>query len=266
VALQEYEKDFGPVIRREIEKIKADHRSGATKIALDVLNLAGRIAGKRDAKSADRRRQATLAFIDEIIRAHPQMAILYYLRRKWRKITTVYNMTTSYSSSVARALVAASSKRVRVVVSESRPMLEGRELAALLEENRISTTLIVDAALGLHIPEASAVVLGADAITPEYFVNKIGSLALCLLAREHDVPVLVLADEFRLTGKNKIRRKQVNHPSDEIIPQPAPYAVDNRYFDFISMKLVKSVIFDGRIVTPRQLFKGYSRRETSWPA
>jgi len=296
VALQKYQKDIGPVLRRAVEKIKGDHRSGATTIALNVLGLAVRIAGKGKALSDERARKVIAVLFDEVIRAHPQMGILYYLcreckkkrlrsRQDFREFAAQFKstleaqqagnargfarqlklhskvITTSYSSSVARALVEAGPRKIRVVVSESRPMLEGRELASLLSENKIPVTLVVDAALGLHVPGAGAVVLGVDAVTPDYFVNKIGSLALCLLAREFGVPVILLTDTFRLLGKGIIRRRQVEHPVSEVIRRPQPYTIDNRYFDFVPLRLVNKIICNGGTLTPRQLFKERSLRE-----
>jgi translation initiation factor 2B subunit (eIF-2B alpha/beta/delta family) len=289
MALQKYPKNLEPAIGRAVDRIIDDHRSGATMLALNTLRVIARTASSLKDHRRSELRSIMMFIVNNIIRAHPQMGILYYVRKRLtreRRITergirqlafdleamigaqqdgnaaalakkvrprwTV--VTTSYSSSVARALTQAGKSGIRIIVSESRPKGEGHLLAWYLRDAGMEVTLVVDAALGLHIPRAQAVVLGADAVMPGYFVNKIGSYALCLLAREHDVPVYVLTDTFRLVGKNVVPRKQIGHPAREVIRQPQPYAIDNRYFDFVPLDLVGTIIAAGECHTPQDLF------------
>jgi len=257
---------------------------------MNTLRLVTRVARKlKDAPKPELRSTITSLF-GTIIRAHPQMGVLYFLRARFAKgrlvtedgvrqyatelqaligaqqdanaqalvkllkpRTTV--ITTSYSSAVARALERAGKLGIRVVVSESRPKGEGHLLAWFFRDAGIPVTLVVDAALGLHVPTSQAVVLGADAVMQDYFVNKIGTYALCLMAREHAVPVYVLTDTIRMVGKNIIPRKQVSHPPSEVIRQPQPYTIDNRYFDFVPLELVDIIITAGECHAPQDLFK-----------
>ena len=68
-------------------------------------------------------------------------------------------------------------------------MRRARALAAA----GIEPWLVTDAALPLLISQASAVWIGADAVTDAGVLNKIGSYTLALAAREHGVPVWALA-------------------------------------------------------------------------
>ncbi len=287
MALQKYPKN--PALSRAIEKIANDHRSGATKIALDVLRLVGKAAQLSSGQPPIIRRGIINDLLQEVVQAHPQMGILYFLQRALRRMKSFEQpvlrklsrefkkgiieqqsanatafagylrrgatvLTLSYSSAVARALVEAQPKKINIVLSESRPKNEGRALARFLHKKNIPVTLTVDAALGLSVPTADIVLLGSDAVTPEYFVNKIGSLALCLLARRFKVPVFVLTDTFRLLSKRQLRRRQIVHPAEEVIARPQPYKIDNRYFDFVPLELVNKVICEGKVLSQRRLF------------
>jgi translation initiation factor 2B subunit (eIF-2B alpha/beta/delta family) len=287
MALQKYPKN--PALERALARIVNDHRSGATKIALDVLRLIGKAAQLSSGQPPIMRRGIINDLSQEVVQAHPQMGILYFLQRALRRMKSFEQpvlrklsrefkkgiieqqsanatafaghvrrgatvLTLSYSSAVAQALVEAQPKKINVVLSESRPKNEGRALARFLYKKDVPVTLTVDAALGLSVPTADTILLGSDAVTPEFFVNKIGSLALCLLARQHKIPAYVLTDSYRLLSQRKVPRRQVNHTATEVVPGAPAYTVDNRYFDFVPLELVNKVICNGKVLSPRRLF------------
>src|SRR5258706_1523750 len=103
--------------------------------------------------------------------------------------------TLSSSSAVRDALLELQrkGKGPRVLVAESRPLNEGRALAAELAEAGIPTWLVVDAALPLLISQAAMVWIGADAVTDRGVLNKVGSYGVALAAPESSVPVYALA-------------------------------------------------------------------------
>lgn len=85
-------------------------------------------------------------------------------------------VTISFSRSVATLIEAiAASRDVRVSCSESRPALEGRRLASRLVSAGVAVTCFADAAIGQSLGTAEAVVVGADAVAPEWFLNKSGT-------------------------------------------------------------------------------------------
>jgi methylthioribose-1-phosphate isomerase len=97
---------------------------------------------------------------------------------------------------VVRAAVAAD-PTVRVVVDETRPLLQGSRLTAWeLEREGIAYTLIADAmaASMMAAGRVSHVVVGADRVAANGDVaNKIGTYGLAVLAREHGIPMIVAA-------------------------------------------------------------------------
>ncbi len=86
---------------------------------------------------------------------------------------------------------------VRVVVDETRPLLQGSRLTAWeLARDGIPFTLIADAMAAALMAEGrvSHVVVGADRIAANGdVVNKIGTYGLAVLAREHGIPFIVAA-------------------------------------------------------------------------
>ena len=88
-------------------------------------------------------------------------------------------------------------RRLRVLVPETRPYLQGARLTAWeLAEGGIPLTLITDNMVGhfLKTTKVGAVVVGADRIAANGdTANKIGTYQIAVLAREHGVPFYVAA-------------------------------------------------------------------------
>ena len=86
---------------------------------------------------------------------------------------------------------------MRVIVPETRPLLQGSRLTAWeLARDGIAHTLITDsmAATMMAGGAVSHVVVGADRIAANGdTANKIGTYGLAVLAREHGIPVIVAA-------------------------------------------------------------------------
>jgi methylthioribose-1-phosphate isomerase len=88
-------------------------------------------------------------------------------------------------------------KQVTVVADETRPFLQGARLTAWeLMRDGIQTTVITDNMAGalMHEGRIDLVIVGADRIAANGdTANKIGTYAVAVLAREHDIPFYVAA-------------------------------------------------------------------------
>jgi methylthioribose-1-phosphate isomerase len=86
---------------------------------------------------------------------------------------------------------------VRVLVDETRPLLQGARLTAWeLEKEGIPYTLIADSMAATMMAEGRVthVVVGADRIAANGdVVNKVGTYGVAVLAREHGIPFIVAA-------------------------------------------------------------------------
>ncbi|RLG04449.1 MAG: ribose 1,5-bisphosphate isomerase, partial [Thaumarchaeota archaeon] len=109
-------------------------------------------------------------------------------------------LTHSCSHTVLKVLERAheEGKKFRVIVTESRPLLEGRETASELLSKSIPVTLIVDAAICTVMRDVDKVMIGADAILADgSIVNKVGSLPIALAAYASNVPLIVVVESLK---------------------------------------------------------------------
>ena len=159
----------------------------------------------------------------------------------------VHLVTLSYSGSVVRAITAlAAATPVRVSCAEGRPATEGRRFAGDVAAAGVPVTCYGDAAIGGALGSATVVVLGADALTPSAFFNKVGTRMLAADAAHRGVPLYVLATREKFVADIVADRLSIPEESaDEIWPQPpAGVEVRNHYFEATPLDLVSAVITD----------------------
>jgi ribose 1,5-bisphosphate isomerase len=111
-------------------------------------------------------------------------------------------MTHSYSSSVISILKKAhdQGKTLKVFVTETRPELEGRDVAHELAEYGIETTLIIDSAVSHFVKDSDKVLVGAEAVAANgAIVNKIGTATIAAVAHEARIRVFVAASTFKFS-------------------------------------------------------------------
>jgi translation initiation factor eIF-2B subunit delta len=162
-------------------------------------------------------------------------------------------VTISYSSTVAHALeVLARMRRIDVVCAEGRPALEGRRMAARLAAAGIPITFYTDAALGVGLARAAAVVVGADAVAPEWFFNKVGTRMLAASALQQGIATYVLAGREKFVTAAVAARLSIRSGSEvEVDSEPAfGITVLNPYYERIPLELVAAVVSDVGVLPP----------------
>lgn len=174
-------------------------------------------------------------------------------------------LTVSASSTVRRALIEASRRStLRVICLESRPMNEGRVLAAELAREGVPVTVAVDAATESLLPRCAALLMGADSVGDGGVVNKIGSAAAVRAAARLGVPVLVAADSTKLLPPGFPQPLDDDRPPDEVWSAPAGVRVWNRYFEAVPGELVELLITEDAALGPEAV-RG-ARRALDVPA
>jgi len=153
-------------------------------------------------------------------------------------------------------------KRIRVLMDETRPRLQGARLTAWeLLQDGIPSTLITDNMAGdcMRRHLVDMVVVGADRITSQGDVaNKIGTYALAVMAKAHEIPFYVAAPlstvDFEMASGDDI-------PIEERAPEevthlhgcriaPEGVHVLNPAFDVTPANLVSAIITEHRVVYP----------------
>ncbi|MBI2857171.1 MAG: S-methyl-5-thioribose-1-phosphate isomerase [Chloroflexi bacterium] len=165
-------------------------------------------------------------------------------------------------------------KRVHVMASETRPLLQGARLTAyeLLRE-KIPVTLIADSAAGhfLSHGKVNCVITGADRVAANGDVaNKIGTYSLAVLAAENGVPFYVAAPlstiDLSIASGDKIAieergAEEVTHIRGIRIA-PEGVVVANPAFDITPANYVTALVTDRGVarhpylVSLRKLFEG----------
>ena len=137
-------------------------------------------------------------------------------------------LTHSRSSTVEAVLLALHQKNIpiQVLVTESTPGSEGMEVLKRLELAGINVHLIPDSSVEQALNDCQFALVGADAITETFFVNKIDTTLLAKTAKEKEVPFVVVADR------------------DKHLPHPQNYEYDQNIFEETPMKLVTHLITD----------------------
>lgn len=155
-------------------------------------------------------------------------------------------LTHSVSSTVSRVLRALPRSGLSVVVTESRPGLEGWTLAADLARDGIAVTYITDAQAGIFVEQVDAVLFGADAILDDgAVVNKAGTRLIALAAREAQVPVYVCSESFKCTEQSRTRVALEEKSGSELRPPPVPgIRARNCYFEITPPELVTDWLSD----------------------
>ena len=152
-------------------------------------------------------------------------------------------------------------KKVKIIQTESRPVLEGRIQAVNLLKLGYEVKLISDTGYARHLDRINMILLGADAIFRDYFINKSGSYNICLAGKNAGIPVYILADSrkfwFNLPPEHQeIQYNENRKPGEEIWKDPYPGVdVENYYFEKIPVSWADGFITEKEILKPSQLQK-----------
>ena len=218
--------------RRALEAVRKLRKSFPAMAVFAYLEERLRESSEAVDATARRLRDDARQQIDSIART---------IRRYWRKKRRI--ITISHSS-VVESIITRNKNRVSsVLVSVSSPMNEGEGLALKLARQGIPIMLCADANLPGMIQSDDLVLLGADCVAESFIVNKTGSYALALAAREKKARCLVVAESFKRVSKNYFRFTQTRKPPNEIATARAKnITVHNAYFETVPMSLIDRVI------------------------
>lgn len=162
-------------------------------------------------------------------------------------------MTLSYSSTV-EALLREAAPAAKLIVSESRPLCEGRRLANALYARGRSVTLITEAQMPTFLGRASAVLLGADTIAADLAViNKVGTQLLCLLAKQAGVPVFIAADTYKFRADAKGEAIEFEAQDGAQIWPEHPEGCANVVFEPTPVDLVDRFITEEGVLSPAEM-------------
>ena len=269
-----------PELAARVAAVAADNRSGASALLAQAITIL---------EDAQREGRATLESIAlSLCAAQPSMASLWnaaavalrpngaadlanFATRARRSLQSLARIaadllmprgpgaarvsiaTVSASESVHRCVQELSRRgHVHVVCPEGRPAYEGRQLAASLAGESVATTFCTDAALGVLLEKVDAVVMGADAISRQWFINKCGSRQVVATAVEMGMSVYVVAgrDKFIESPLDDLLQLGSGPPEEVWDGAPDGVTVANPYFERVPIAMVAGVVTDAGTVGP----------------
>jgi translation initiation factor 2B subunit (eIF-2B alpha/beta/delta family) len=152
-------------------------------------------------------------------------------------------VTLSYSSTVESILRYGLPPACRVVIAESRPLMEGRRLFENLKHIFTDLRMITDAQMGLAIPSTDLVLVGADTILGDLgVVNKTGTYLSALVSHSHGRDFFVAADTYKINVAMDSSNCVLESKSgNEVWPQHEKQC-DNVYFDVTPARLISGFV------------------------
>jgi translation initiation factor 2B subunit (eIF-2B alpha/beta/delta family) len=221
---------------------------GAVVLATGEKALAGLPAMRRAALARARQ------IIDSWQKVSQRIA-----RRAERVLPRGAIMTHSYSATTFAVLERLAPRGSPIIVTESAPLNEGRTTARLLARLGVPVTLISDAQAAAFMPEATAVLVGADTVFANgAVVNKVGTCALALLARNARIPFYVATETLKVAPGRSGAAQQA--PEER---QPG-LAIPAVYFDLTPPHLVTALITEEGVFAPKEIRSLAKRARQYW--
>jgi ribose 1,5-bisphosphate isomerase len=160
----------------------------------------------------------------------------------------------SYSSLLIHALPLLREKGCSLVATESRPGFEGRTVARIAADMGIKVRLVVDAAAGMELQNADAVLMGADSIEADgSVVNKAGSSLIAMAARSLGVRVYFLGEVRKVLAQGRQADLEEYGPEEVWDTAPRGVEVRNPYFDRTRPEFVTGIILEQGIIEPGRI-------------
>ncbi len=162
--------------------------------------------------------------------------------------------THSNSNSVKQTLRSwkNSGEKFKIYQTLSGPVNEGVEQAKWLSEVKIPVMLVPDAMASWCIRNSDMVLLGTDGVYPDGFQNKMGSLAMCMAAKEFNKPVYVLFDGRKIL--ETAPEPENPKPAEEVLKiPPTGIEIRNYYFESVPHSFVSGYISVNGLILPENL-------------
>jgi len=162
-------------------------------------------------------------------------------------------------------------KRIRVIATETRPLLQGARLTAWeLKREKIPVTVVTDGMVGYLMAKRKIdkVIVGADRIAANGdAANKIGTYSIAVLAKEHGVPFFIAAPTSTIDMK---LRTGDEIPIEERRPEevafigrvrivPKGVNIVNPAFDVTPARYITAIITEKGVVNPGGLSELFNR-------
>lgn len=221
--------------------------------AIKFLNkeITGVSSSKREEEAKSELRAAIDRYVQEkIVLAAQAISRFAYKKISNGDVILVYGCSSLVSRILQEAW--AEGRRFRVVVVDSRPRLEGKHMLRSLVRAGVPASYLLIPAASYVLPEVSKVLLGAHALLANGSVmSRVGTAQLALVARAHNVPVLVCCETYKFCERvqtDAFVSNELDDPDDLLCERGEHVALAN-WQNHLSLRLL-NLVYD---VTPPEL-------------
>lgn len=235
------------IIENQIQELLRDRSSGSHELAEKAVAIIKKLHSKGNNSSR------IMNFLEKAAERFPQMVAITKLKEHFfdevsdNAIEEFENLlsnksyienakflfdvpkkiiTFSRSSAVEDIILCYKKSIHKVICCQSLPLGEGKKFSEDLNKNNINSCLIEDSELSHYIPDSDFILLGADAITEDFFVNKIGTLQAVLVAHYFKKPIYVVSSPLK-------RIKKIDYSLEKL----------GQYFETIDNSLITDFIY-----------------------
>lgn len=173
-------------------------------------------------------------------------------------------LTHSYSSTVLESLIFAhqEGRDMEVIVTESRPLFEGRRTAKILADNRIKAVLIADMASFHFLKDVNMILSGTDCISHNGIINKIGTKGLAMAASHYEIPLYFLSEKSKFLPSKYMDEPLIDeNERGEILDEVGNIEVKNIYFDITPHRFYKGVITEDGVLSGEEVLAFLTKLE-----
>lgn len=143
-------------------------------------------------------------------------------------------------------------KKFVVYTTEVEPLLQGRHTAQDLAKSKIKVIVFPDLATEQAIQKCDIVLVGADAYTKSYFVNKIGTHTICEIAKSYGIPRYSCGISMKYTKKVKIEKRSGSEVWDE---RSSLIDVENPAFDKTKYKFLTGIVSEFGVLSTKEFVR-----------
>jgi translation initiation factor 2B subunit (eIF-2B alpha/beta/delta family) len=164
------------------------------------------------------------------------------LKEELGEITSLITISNSFTIYKVIKLLKDDFKNLKIIISESRPNMEGRILAEKLLKEEVKVELITEAMLPHYIPKADALISGADKILKNgNVVNKTGSRGAGIICSHFKKPFYILTSEEKFSDENSYQL-ELKDPGEVWEFKDDNLSVTNFYFEEVEKDLITKIL------------------------
>eukprot|EP00543_Licmophora_paradoxa_P011942 CAMPEP_0202459324 /NCGR_PEP_ID=MMETSP1360-20130828/34745_1 /ASSEMBLY_ACC=CAM_ASM_000848 /TAXON_ID=515479 /ORGANISM="Licmophora paradoxa, Strain CCMP2313" /LENGTH=241 /DNA_ID=CAMNT_0049080339 /DNA_START=357 /DNA_END=1082 /DNA_ORIENTATION=+ len=148
---------------------------------------------------------------------------------------------------------AARTKDFRVIVVDSKPLLEGKNFVEQLRNAGLDCTYILMNALSYVMPEVTKVFLGTASLQSDgSMLSRVGTACVALAAHSKHIPVLVCGETYKITNRTQlesITNNEMGNPQD-VMEGAENLRVINLLYDLTPATFISGIITEMGILPP----------------